>query len=154
LGVLGIVVLSPHLKKIFRNIPHIELPLKFLAPAAGAYLLTLPLSLYWYGEISLLMPLTALCIMPLFEPSIVLGYVSAVPIMGRLAAAINQPIITYMSWAIMHLSSFWFAVIPLHIPGYGAYGVYLIATMCFWYLALKKPQGSATLPALPTQPAL
>lgn len=162
IGVLGIIVIGPMVKTICQRLaskttftlPGSSLAMRFLAPAIGAYLLTLPLSFYWYGEASLLMPLTALCVMPLFEPCIILGYLSAVPVFGSLAAAANQPLLQYISWVITEFARFPYATLPLHIPGAVVYGTYLTVCAMYCYQALKKPLSSATIPELSIQTIL
>ncbi len=159
LGVLGIMLLGPFLHKYFEKlivqipfrIPGISLALSFLAPAAGAYLLTLPLSLYWYGEVSMIMPITVLGIMPLFEPCIILGCASALPLVGVFAAAINQPLLHYVIWAVGIMAAIPFASLHLHISGFIAYTVYLTVGMLYTNRLLKNAPNFATIHALPIQ---
>lgn len=162
LGVLGIILIGPPIRNLLQRLVE-KTPLrvsgstvliKFLVPAIAAYLLTMPLSFYWYGEVSLLMPFTALCIMPLFEPCIILGYLSALPSLGVVMAAANQPLLQYVAWAIGHLAKLAYVTLPIHINGYLTYFTYAVAGVLYFHATLKKPQGSATIPALPNQKPL
>ena len=152
LGVLGIIHIGPLIRNVlkrFIKFPGAHLFLRFFCPAAGAYFLTVPLSLYWYGEISLVMPITVLLIMPLFEPCILLGYASGFPVLGVLAAVINEPFLHYITWAVQKLAMLPFASIHTQLSGYLVYLIYACACTGYAYKTLKKGHGSATIRALP-----
>jgi competence protein ComEC len=152
IGVFGIITLIPkfqnseRLQKFLKiTIPFNSLRLLFYA-ATAAYLATLPLSLYFYGELSLIGPLTALFIMPLFEPCIVLGFSSALPFAVVFAASLNEIILRYFSFIIPLFSAFPFAAVAVQISGRTTYFIYVFAAVgLLFFELLKKHRKFGTL---------
>lgn len=144
IGVFGIIFFIPKFenserlqKYLKRIIPFSSLRLLLYA-ATAAYLATSTLSLYFYGELSLIGPLTALFIMPFFEPCIVLGFSSALPFAVIFTAPINEIILRYFSFIIPLLSALPFAAITAQISGRTTYFIYVIATASLFIFGLLK----------------
>jgi len=152
IGVFGIIFFIPKFEKSERVQKYLRIVIPFsglrllLYAATAAYIATAPLSLYFYGELSLIGPLTALLIMPFFEPCIVLGFSSALPIAVIFTAPLNEVILRYFSFIIPLLSNFPFAALTLQISGRTTYSIYAIAAAAvFFYGLLKKHRKFGTL---------
>jgi competence protein ComEC len=132
LGVLGIIMLVPKFEKsliaqkyLSRIIPFNNLRM-LLYVSLAAYLATMPLSLFFYGQLSLIGPITALLVMPLFEPCIILGFASALPVLAVLPAAANEIILRYFAFAVSSLAALPGVAISVVVPGCLTYSVYAI----------------------------
>jgi len=141
LGVFGIVFLSPIIHKYLLSI-NIKSPKfisEFFFAPFSAFIFTLPISVYSYGELSLVGPLSSLLLMPLLSPCIILGYLSALPLFGFLAAIINKNILWYFNFLPEKLSALSFSSMQINFDGIFVYLVYLTLFMLFVYLKYSKP---------------
>jgi competence protein ComEC len=141
LGVFGIIFFSPIIHKYLLsiNIKSPRFTSEFFFAPLSAFILTLPISVYSYGELSLIGPIASLLLMPLLSPCIVLGYLSALPVLGGLAATVNKNILWYFNFLPEKLSALSFSSMQIHFDGVVVYLVYLIFFSSFAYLKYKRP---------------
>lgn len=103
LGIAGIVILSPPINFALRFIPENYFKEIFISTFA-AQLATFPLQLIFFKEISLISPLANILTLPLLTPTIILGYLCAVPYL-RLAAAILASMALNYVYSILNFLS-------------------------------------------------
>jgi len=114
LAVLGLVYLSKGAEKLLRKVPDWRwCPLRSsLVITASAYLITLPLILYYFGNLSLVGPLVNALILGVLPWTMILGFIF---ILAGLALPIMTKILLWPCWLLL---SYMIKVIQIgaHIP--------------------------------------
>lgn len=142
LGVLGIIVLVPLVRRIPlwpRSHAKAQAPWfcrAILFPSAAAYLATLPLMVYSYGQLPLLGVIVSSLLTPLMELAIALGYASILfpSALGIIAAALNSQILRAMDAIVNAAATIPHADPAVSIPAAAAYACYaLVGLYYIWY---------------------
>lgn len=125
LSILGLIYLSPSIGKLLIKIPNYKIiPIRsYLVATFSAYILTLPLVLYYFGNFSLVAPLTNVLILGFFPWVMMSGVIflfgaMALPFLGKILVWPCWLILTYIikmiQWcAHIPFSSFHLANFPL-----------------------------------------
>ncbi len=115
LSILGIVLFSPILQRMFFFVPAKFGIRQIIAITFAAQIITTPITLYYFSQLSAVAPLANLLVVPVVEFCLALGYVLCLPYAGFIAAKILNLILVYILFVVSFLSSMPFASVNIKI---------------------------------------
>ena len=98
MAVLGLVYVSPHLEKILSKVPKIFMLRESLTATLAANIMTLPITLVYFGQISPLAPLINVILLPSIPLAMALSFITALA--GLTGGWLGQWL-AYPSWLIL-----------------------------------------------------
>jgi competence protein ComEC len=100
LAVIGLMELSPWLLKLLRNVPDTLGIRTSLAATIAAQIMTLPLTIFVFRQISLVAPFTNVLVAPLIPLAMLLGFIATLA--GTLWLPLGMAL-GYPAWAVLEL---------------------------------------------------
>jgi competence protein ComEC len=140
LATLGMIFLSSTFKRWLLFIPNELLGARdILSATFSAYVLTLPILIYNFGQVSLSAPLTNILILPVIPLMMISGFILAligllIPFLGWIISFIPYILLTYMFYVVEIFSKPWMAGHIANIHWLWLLISYLIIFPICWYL--------------------
>ncbi len=140
-AVLGILFLYPRLKNKLNFLPHEKLSDLFCVTLA-AQMGVLPLTVYYFNQVSLISPVANLLIIPLAGVCVILGFLSAIFLVWLPPAAVINKINGVFLWGVLKISNL-FASLPyttLSLPSPSVFNIlcYYVVMVLFFGLIPSK----------------
>ncbi len=110
---------------------------QLLITTLSAIVATLPLTLLYFGRLSLVAPLANLLILPILPFIMLFGFLSVLPFLGTGFAYLSGHLLAYVLWAVKILSSFKYASLELHL---GAVSFWVSVSAVFLLYYFLKPK--------------
>ena len=140
LATIGIIYLSPYLKKILKIIPNFFKVREIIAMTLAAQVLTLPIVVYNFDRISVVSPIVNVLIVPLIPITIIAGFISVFLGMiwlylGKIFSIITWFLLQYEIYVVSIFSKIPIASIEMNEIWIGwIVFYYIIVTLGIWYL--------------------
>ncbi len=144
LATIGIIYLSPYLKKFLKFIPNIFKFREIIAMTLAAQILTLPVIIYNFERISIISPIVNVLIIPLVPVAIVMGFISLFSglvwiYLGKLIAIITWFALQYIISVVKIFSKIPLASIEVNKIWVGwIIFYYIIVMLLIWHLRKKE----------------
>jgi len=141
-AVLGILFLYPVLKNKLNFLPYKKLSDLFCVTLA-AQMGVLPLTVYYFNQVSLISPVANLLIIPLAGVCVILGFLSAISLVWLFPAAIINKINGVFLWTVLKISDL-FASLPyttLNLPSPSVFNMlcyYIFMVLLFGIIPTKS----------------
>ena len=138
LSILGILFFVPLIESFLEKL---HIPKKFeiqsiLATTLAAEISTIPLTLYYFKQFSVVAPISNLLILPILPVALALGYLVCLPLIGFLIAKLLLIPLNYSLFVVSKLAALKYSTL-----NFGISSSVLIATyigICLGYIALKR----------------
>lgn len=133
----GLLYVQPYLEELFPNAP--GWVKNFAMPTIAAQISTTPISLFHFGNFSLISVFANVLVLPFISFSMLLGFISVVcyfiwPLLGSIAGSTAWLMLKYILWAIAMCAKIPLASlknIPFPLPAFIIYYIILI-TILIW----------------------
>lgn len=112
LAVIGLMELSPYLKKIFVHVPETLGIRDSLTATVAAQIATLPISMIIFRQLSLVAPVTNILVAPLIPLAMLTGS------LATLLSVVWMPLgllVGYLGWLLLQMI-LWIATVGAHVP--------------------------------------
>lgn len=138
LSILGILFFVPLIEMFLEKL---HIPKKFeiqsiIATTLAAEISTIPLTLYFFQQFSVVAPISNLLILPLLPVCLALGYLVCLPLIGFLTAKLLLIPLSYSLFVVSKLAAFKYSTL-----NFGISSSVLVVTyigICLGYVALKR----------------
>ncbi len=135
-AILGMVLYIPLFEIMFSGLPLPEHLKEIFFATLAAQIITAPLVIYYFKQISLIGPLTNLVLIPLVPATLWLGYSLCVPLLAALTARALLAILNFILLTVFGLAQFKYANIAVSI-GPGAFVGLYIAQLLLYLLGSR-----------------
>lgn len=136
LSILGIICFVPLLNAALRFVPKTLGIRNIFSVTIAAQLITVPITAYYFSQLSLIAPLTNLLIIPVIELCLVLGYLLCLPLVSFAAAALVTIPLNYILVIVSVFASFKFSTLIITINWQAMLGIYALESAA--YLAASR----------------
>ncbi len=109
---MGLILLAPHLEKIFSRVPSVIGVREFLVATVATQIFVLPLLLYQIGEFSVVSVLVNVLVLPMVPVAMFLTFISG--LLGLVSSTVALPVayLTHLSLTYIITVATWFAGLP------------------------------------------
>ncbi len=124
----GLILLAPHLEKIFHKVPSVIGVREFLVATIATQIFVLPLLLYQIGEFSVVAVLVNVLVLPMVPVAMLLTFFTGM--LGLFSSSLALPIayLTHLSLSYILVVASWFAALP--------FASYVVPPFPFWVMIL------------------
>jgi competence protein ComEC len=133
LSIVGIIYLSPILKDLLSFLPEKFLIKEIVCTTLAAQFITVPLTVYYFKELSLIAPIANLMIIPMVEPILAIGYFLCLPIIGAVVSKLVLIALNYILLVVIGLAHLPYAIIGASLTANQMVLIY-IAEFCAYLL--------------------
>ncbi|MDB4939626.1 MAG: comeC [Candidatus Doudnabacteria bacterium] len=149
-SIFGIIYFVPILQKVFNKVPNYFLFKDILCTTISAQLVTVPITIYYFKELSLIALPANLLVLPLLEPILALSYFLCLPVLKIVFAKILLAILNYLFLIVYGLAQFKYSVIYAKITAVQLVGIY-IAEIVLYLIKCRSEQKIARRPNINNQ---
>jgi competence protein ComEC len=134
-SILGIYFFAPLCKQIFHFLPEHFGVKEIFASTISAQIATIPITIYYFNQISLVAPLSNLLILPIVGPASAFGYFCAMPIAGKFFAWFVVLPLNYILLIVGGLAKVKYSNTTMNINLVILVAVYLIEILVYFVLS-------------------
>jgi competence protein ComEC len=139
-SIFGIIYLVPILKVFLQKMPNDFLLKEILCTTISAQLLTVPITVYYFGQLSLIALPANLLVLPLLEPVLAISYFLCIPFLQFFFAKILLVIMNYLLLVVFGLAQIPHASVSLKITASNLVEIYM-AEVCLYLIILRILKG-------------
>lgn len=136
ISIVGIIYFVPIIKIFLSLISEKILFKDIIATTISAQLVTIPITVYYFKQLSLIALPANLLVLPLLEPVLAVAYFLCLPGVNMAAAKILLAMLNYLLIVVLSLAQIKYATIPIAIGPSMLVGIY-IAEITFYLLVLR-----------------
>ncbi|GAC1413611.1 MAG: hypothetical protein NVSMB66_5850 [Candidatus Doudnabacteria bacterium] len=148
ISIIGIIYFVPIIKYFLGGLGE-KIPFKnIIVTTISAQLVTTPLIVFYFKELSLIALPANLMVLPMLEPVLALAYFICIPLVGFPFAKIMLVIMNYILLTVLALGHFKYAAIYVNLGSIGLVGIYIAEILLYLLILrwLKKRGLSDKLP--------
>ncbi len=142
ISIVGIIYFEPVLEAIARTLipklPDKSLILSIICTTLSAQLITDPLTIYYFKQLSVVAPIANLVVVPIVEPLLAIGYLLCVPLLAWPVGKVLLVPLNYILLAVLGLSRLPNASIPAAISANQMVLIYIAEAVLFLLLCQSK----------------
>ena len=142
ISIIGVVYFAPALEAVARTaipkLPKKSLTLTIICTTLAAQLITDPLTIYYFKQISLIAPVANLAVVPIIEPLLVIGYFLCVPLIAWPVGKLLLVPLNYILLVVGGLSKLPFASAPAGITANQMVLIYVAEAAIFLLIYQSK----------------
>jgi competence protein ComEC len=142
LATCGVVYIAPLVEALTEKCPALFGVKSIIVTTMSAILATLPFMLYQFGRLSIVAPLVNILILPLVPTSMLFGFLTGIPGLGRGFGLIAHGLLRYMLGVTALFAHFKYSSAEVHATRLVFLGAYLVIAVLYWLgrLWLKRRQ--------------
>ncbi len=139
LSILGILFFVPIIEIFLKKL---KVPERFeiraiIATTLAAEISTIPLTLYYFQQFSIVAPLSNLLILPIIPVCLALGYLVCIPLIGFLTAKVLLIPLNYTLFVVSRLAAFKYSTLNLKINSFVLTLGYIGVFLGYWFLKTR-----------------